>query len=658
MLDLDRHEIVVVFKKDLLEVLRDYRTLCVMILMPVLIYPALLVLPSKLADNLESTMKTRHFKVCLIGDTADSMKFFVKKKSIDVSAIDNGDPEQILSNQHVAVVVKFPEKFDESITTFDTIPKVSIFYDARRDQNLLALAEVRSVLTQFKNSIVRKRFESLNVPVPQKYFISFDEIRTRQDQSLASEPVRNMLPFLLFIMVTISIIYPSLDIITGERERNTLPLLLMSPTNRRNIMVGKFLVVCSIGLAAMLVGLTSIFLFVKFWGTDPTKAWSLNFPATAMLMCALISVPLVAALASLAIMLSAWCKTFQQGQGYFVPFLLVVMGATSVCSLPELKLSSGIAFIPLANVALCMKEVLSGLFDPFWVAITVAGSTVFAFFVTLEASKVLDSEKLLFGIENSRERRRANGDYLPEVALLLAVAFLLMFYVGQTLQMQDLMYGSILTQISVIFAPALLLVKLMKLPVLSTWSFRRPTGLGLLAALFLAPFCMVLSMAIYQIQSLVFPAPEEFTKMFTRMLVDSDKPMIVTFIAIALFPGICEEILFRGTILGLVRKRFTPIWSAIVVGLAFGAFHLSIFRVAPTGVLGIVLSALTLATRSIFPAMLLHILNNGMALAMTKYKLEPLLQEYWYVCAISGMVGFLILYRIIRENSGSDETKV
>jgi CAAX amino terminal protease family. len=656
MLDLDWHEIAVVFKKDLLEVLRDYRTLCVMILMPVLIYPALLVLPSKLAEHLESNIKSKHFKVCLIGDSADTKEFFLKKKSMVVTALDDGNPEQILSNQHVAVVVKFPERFDEAITTFDTIPKVSIFYDAR-EQNLLALAEVRSALTQFRNSIVRKRFESLNVTPPQKYFMTFNEIRTRQDQSLASEPVRNMLPFLLFIMVTISIIYPSLDIITGERERNTLPLLLMSPTSRRNIMIGKFLVVATIGFGAMLIGLASIYLFVKFWGTDPTKAWTLNFPATAMAMCALISIPLVAALASLAIMLAAWCKTFQQGQGYFVPFLLVVMGATSVCSLPELKLSSGIAFIPLANVALCMKEVLSGLFDPIWVAVTVVASTLFAFFVTLQASKVLDSERLLFGIESSRERRRANGDYLPEVALLLAAAFLLMFYVGQTLQMQDLMYGSILTQISVIFAPALLLVKLMKLPVFSTWSFKRPTPSGMLAALFLAPFCMVLSMLIYQIQSLVFPAPEEFTKMFTRMLVDSDKPMIVSFIAIAIFPGVCEEILFRGTILGLVRKRLSPVWSSIGVGLAFGAFHLSIFRVAPTGILGIVLTALTLITGSIFPAMLLHALNNGMALAMTKYNLEPLLQEYWYVCVISGLVGFLLLYKIIRENSRRNETK-
>lgn len=657
MLDLDWHEIAVVFKKDLLEVLRDYRTLLVMILMPVLIYPALLVLPSKLAEHLESNIKSKNYKVCLIGVSADARAFFLKKKSMSITTVDGGDPERILSNQHVAVVVSFPERFDEAITTFDTIPKVSIFYDARQDQNLLALAEVRSALTQFRNSVVRKRFESLNVQAPQKYFMTFNEIRTRQDQSLASEPVRNMLPFLLFIMVTISIIYPSLDIITGERERNTMPLLLMSPTNRRNIMVGKFLVVATIGLGAMLIGLTSIYLFVKFWGSDPTKAWTLNFPATAMAMCALISIPLVAALASLAIMLAAWCKTFQQGQGYFVPFLLVVMGATSVCSLPELKLSSGIAFIPLANVALCMKEVLSGLFDPIWVAITAIASTAFALFVTLQASKVLDSERLLFGIESSRDRRRANGDYLPEVALLLAVAFLLMFYVGQTLQMQDLMYGTMLTQISVIFAPALLLVKMMKLPVLSTWSFKRPSLLGMLAALFLAPFCMVASMLIYQIQSLVFPAPEEFTKMFTRMLVDSGKPMIISYMAIAVFPGVCEEILFRGTILGLVRKRLTPVWTCIVVGLAFGAFHLSIFRVAPTGILGIVLSALTLITGSIFPAMLLHVLNNGMALAMTKYKLEPVLQEYWYVCVISGLVGFLILYKIIRENSRPNETK-
>jgi sodium transport system permease protein len=647
----DFDEIKAVFGKDLIEVLRDYRTLIVMIIMPVIIYPALLVIPSTVAKHLKSDIKKKHHRIAVIGDAGDAVRFLQDEKTLDLKRVAGvADPDKLLAAKLADIVVSFPDQFPQSVAEHESkAPKVTIFYDARRDQNLIALAEVRMALNQFRASCIQKRFDVLGIHAPQEYHLKFSEIGVSQRDSLASEPVRSLLPFLLFTMLTVSMIYPALDVITGERERNTLPLLLMSPSNRHNIMFGKFLVVSVIGAAALILGLASIFMFIQIGGKGSDELLQLTFPISAMIMCMLVSLPLVITLSSLSILLASWCKTFQQGQGYFVPFLLVSMGASSVCSLPELKLSSGVAFIPVVNTALSLKEVLTGHVDPIWLGISSIVAIAFAVYVTAIASRILDSERLLFGVADSRARRRISGDYFPEVAILCFSVFLLMFYVGQSLQSWEIVVGSLLTQIIVILAPSIYLIKHLRLPIRNTMSLYMPRPLALLGALLVTPLCILTSMLVYNLQNYIVPAPEAFTTMFTRMIVENDKPIWLCLLGIAVAPGLCEELMFRGAVLGLLRPRLKPVEQCLAVGALFGLFHMSIFRVAPTAVLGVVLTALTVWTGSIVPSMLVHILNNSAAILMGKYHLEEKFLSYWPVSVSLGIAGLILLIKFGRR---------
>ncbi len=643
----DFDEIKTVFVKDLLEVLRDYRTLIVMIIMPVIVYPALLVLPSAIAQHVKSDMKSKRYNICLIGDTGSALEFFKDSKVLKITKnLEDGDPDKLLAAKVADLVVKFPSDFSSAIeTNRKQVPKVTIFYDARRDQNLLALAEVKVVLNQLRGSYLQKRFDVFGIKSPQKYDLDFSELKIENKKSLASEPVRNLLPFMLFTMLTVSIIYPALDVITGERERNTLPLLLMSGTRRHNIMFGKTLVVIVIGAGALMIGMASIYFFIQFAGQRADDLLVLKFPLDALILCSIISIPLVVTLSAMAVLLASWCKTFQQGQGYFVPFLFVSMGASSVCSLPELQLSSGVAFIPVVNTALSLKEVLSGHIDLLWLSISSIVTTIFAVYVTLSASRILDSERLLYGVADSRARRRLSGDYGLEVMLLCFTTFLLMFYVGQTLQGWDLIVGSLLTQLFVILLPAIVFLRHLKLPVAQTMSLKMPHVLSMLGALLVTPLCILTSIMVFALQSKIVPAPEMFTTMFTRLIVDNDKPLWLCILCIAVAPGVCEELLFRGAILGLVRPKLKPLAQCLVVGLLFGLFHMSVFRIAPTAVLGVLLTALAIWTGSIVPSMLVHILNNSAAILMGKYHLEETFVSYWPLTVLLGLVGLGLLIK-------------
>jgi sodium transport system permease protein len=92
---------------------------------------------------------------------------------------------------------------------------------------------------------------------------------------------------------------------------------------------------------------------------------------------------------------------------------------------------------------------------------------------------------------------------------------------------------------------------------------------------------------------------------------DQSRGVFATLLLMAVTPAICEEALFRGPILRGLAARFSPLSSAVLTGLLFGLYHVDVWRLLPTGVLGVILSLVALESGSILPSMLTHALNNA-----------------------------------------------
>ena len=115
--------------------------------------------------------------------------------------------------------------------------------------------------------------------------------------------------------------------------------------------------------------------------------------------------------------------------------------------------------------------------------------------------------------------------------------------------------------------------------------------------------------ALMPLQGRFLPMPSEDLDAIARIL--GDRSTLELFAVGALAPGIFEEILFRGVCFALLL-RVTSARAAIgISALYFAALHMSVFRLAPTFLLGALLAALVWRGRSIFPAMLFHVVYNG-----------------------------------------------
>ncbi|MEE8523236.1 MAG: CPBP family intramembrane glutamic endopeptidase, partial [Thermoanaerobaculia bacterium] len=119
--------------------------------------------------------------------------------------------------------------------------------------------------------------------------------------------------------------------------------------------------------------------------------------------------------------------------------------------------------------------------------------------------------------------------------------------------------------------------------------------------------------ALARLSGALFPVPQRLIEEFSRTLLPEGIPVWEMLLILAVLPGICEEVAFRGVLLHGLRRRYSPLGLCLVVGLIFGLFHLDLARVLPTAFLGTAVAGVTLLTGSIYPAMLWHALNNATA---------------------------------------------
>ena len=140
----------------------------------------------------------------------------------------------------------------------------------------------------------------------------------------------------------------------------------------------------------------------------------------------------------------------------------------------------------------------------------------------------------------------------------------------------------------------------------------RPASLGWLAAAYAAYFAFVAAYASLVTQ----PDQEDIAR--DLGLDQGVAAAIPVVFLIAIAAPIAEEIFFRGMLFGGLRRRLSTFPAAAISALVFGALHATtgISAVPPLIIFGFVLALLYERTGSLVPGMLLHALNNALALAV------------------------------------------
>jgi len=92
---------------------------------------------------------------------------------------------------------------------------------------------------------------------------------------------------------------------------------------------------------------------------------------------------------------------------------------------------------------------------------------------------------------------------------------------------------------------------------------------------------------------------------------------ILSLVLIAVLPALCEEFVMRGIFLNSMRKTFAGATVFIIGALSFGLFHQNIGQLVNTAIWGGIYAYIVIKTGSIWPAIIIHFVNNFLAVVMS-----------------------------------------
>jgi sodium transport system permease protein len=223
---------------------------------------------------------------------------------------------------------------------------------------------------------------------------------TEEDLATSERTAANalsMIPLFLLMAAFVGGLHLAIDCTAGERERGSLEPLLVNPVSRFAVVAGKWLAVVLVTAVAIGVAVSGFSLAVKHVPLqDLGVRFQLGFRETAGLLAAVLPLALFAG--AMQITLALFARTFKEAQTYLSMLMLVPMIPATFLSLSPIKTHFWMMTVPVLGQTVLMGDVLRGEGRPlYWFVVAAVGALVAAALFLAWATKLLKSEKIIFG---------------------------------------------------------------------------------------------------------------------------------------------------------------------------------------------------------------------------------------------------------------------
>ena len=680
-------------RRDLLEFIRDRRTLFVTLLLPMAMYP-ILALSSALGvrtalTDIDTRAAPVDLAVVLSGSPRDAQAFAARVDGLPrpengraradwpasisfgfaaadaaLAAVDAG---------HADLWIEVPERVVDALDGEGTL-SIEAQGPAARALPLRTQEQFTAVMRGLADDARRRRIdraglpESLLNPVEIRFTGKIDVPGTISSRSILPTVAGGVFVLLAVLTMT-GAFYPAIDAIAGEKERGTIETLLIAPCAAIDIVAGKFLAVWAVALATLVANVVSIAL---------TTAVSLRFlPQGEKLLpeghlpivlgvslLAFIGLSAVAAAMCLAVTTAS--KSGKEAQNTLTPVLLFASALAGAGVVSDLGRSTILPIVPFAGQVALARATLesdtrpaphhgaavdgqrptsvgfpdlpaaAGVFERLAVplAASLISSTVIVWLLLQWTAAMLTDEEVLFrgpdvasGLLSRPARRRRPSVAQGLTALIMGLSGL--WYV-QGIAPTDFALAIPVQQAAAVVMPLALLLAWQRVDLRRTFGLRWPVVAGrwvawrrvasVVGAVLVGGGLFVLGAAVLLAVRGTHVSAE--AKSLAEKLIGmmQDKPVWLSWALIALLPAIGEELLFRGwvqsALVGAWPSRGRLVAGVVAQAACFAVFHLLPERMPQTFALGLVAGVLTVATRSLLPAIACHAAHNSMPLAM------------------------------------------
>lgn len=373
-----------IIKKELRDVIRDKKTLLMMIVIPILLYPLIFGVLMTMEDSMMNVEPSRINKIGLTFQPDAVLDGILDKAGIQKTIGTEEELKRKFENGELDVYLT------SAASTF------TIYYTQQNTNGIMAMRLASKLLESYKTEM-QAQILAENGLEPEEFF----EIFTIKEIDLSekdyfSETMLGIVPTFILMTATLTAVFAAIDMTAGEKERGTLETLLTFPLENGDIIYGKFFATSICTVISSVVGFISMYGVLYVLSGKLASFRTMELLSTKSFVFALIVFVLYSMLISaLAIMIASKARSFKEAQNAAQPLAFISLIPMFITMMGT-KLSASLALVPFINVYLLLNDIISNSADLQHFAITAISNLVFMLIVLKAVAKLYRSDKILF----------------------------------------------------------------------------------------------------------------------------------------------------------------------------------------------------------------------------------------------------------------------
>lgn len=372
----------VVFRKELRDTLRDRRTLVAMVVVPLLLFPLLMVGMAKFSQSRAAEARDKTLAVAVADAEAGSglADYLRHEPGLEISEVQDVTalPERVRTEELDAAIV-VPAGYGAAVAAHQPAP-LQLLHKSSDDFDI-PRTRLEQALGRFEQKLLDERLRGLGIEPRSIDPLDIQRTDVVSSRELFGKLLGGLLPYMFIIFCFTGGMYPAIDLAAGEKERGTLETLLSSPASRLQIAFGKFAVVTLTGFTSALLATVGMYVSVQSVTGIPAPVLaavqSVLAPGTIALVLALL-LPLSVFFAAILLMLSLYARSYKEAMSVISPLMIIVVVPAAIALAPGVRLGLGTALVPVLNVSLATREIIAGTADPLHLALVFASLLLLA----------------------------------------------------------------------------------------------------------------------------------------------------------------------------------------------------------------------------------------------------------------------------------------
>ena len=403
--------IATVYLKELKDMLRDRRTLMSMIVIPTLLMPGLMLLIGTVTVKVIKKASQETPTIMVLGGEDSPAVRSALAENIRIRLVATTPYwRQRISDKKVRAAVEIPPGFDTALEHGEA-RTVKIYNYEGEVRSGFGVNELRRFFNEYRDKVLTARLTARGLP---DTFVRPFEVKTENvaaAEKVGGNAIGGMIPYFFIILCFTGAMYPAIDLTAGEKERGTMETILCSPIARLDLVLGKFLMVLTASLATVVFSVLSMAATVVLGGTMLLKsaggAAAMKGGVAAggvipllnplgMLGVVAMILPVAVMFAAVQLAVALYAKSYKEAQSYLSPFIVVIVMPAVIGLLPGVELNARLALVPILNLSLVSKEMVSGVFHWNYIALIFGSTCAYAALALAFCVRMFNREDVLF----------------------------------------------------------------------------------------------------------------------------------------------------------------------------------------------------------------------------------------------------------------------